>query len=172
MIKRQLLLLALLLATSAHAVQVNLHVYAANCSSGFGYAVATGISGTPPYTYAWSDGSTGPEASLPPGSYTVMVTDNTGATATSESFTIYDGSPPLTGASLLNNIFFAGLEPCLGQCNGGFRLHLPLRVGGYSFDTSPTMQVQEYVPSGIGGQPIEVYTVYEIIGACPGEVVS
>ncbi len=170
MIGRQLLVLALLLTTSAYAVQVNVHVYAANCSSGYGYATAEGINGTPPYTFDWSDGSTGPEASLPPGSYTVTVTDNTGATATSQSFTVSSSSPPLDGSGLLNNIFFAGLEPCQGQCNGGFRLYLPLVTGGYSIGTTPTMQVQPWGPPP--GQPIEYYMMYEIIGACPGQAVN
>jgi uncharacterized repeat protein (TIGR01451 family) len=149
---------------------VNLLVYAANCSSGYGYATAAGINGTPPYTFEWSDGSTGPEASLPPGSYTVTVTDNTGATATSQSFTVSSSSLPLDGSGLLNNIFFAGLEPCQGQCNGGFRLYLPLVAGGYSIGTTPIMQIQEIIPPS--SQPIEFYMAYELIGACPGQVVD
>jgi uncharacterized repeat protein (TIGR01451 family) len=107
---------------------------------------------------------------LLPGSYTVTVTDNTGATATSQSFTVSASSPPLDGSVLLNHIFFAGLEPCQGQCNGGFRLYLPLKTGGYSIGTTPTMQVQQWGPPP--GQPIEYFMMYEIIGACPGQVVS
>ena len=71
MIVRMLLLSALLVPTSTYAVQVYVTVYSADCSSGNGYATAVGINGTPPYSFAWSDGSTGPEASLPPGRYTV-----------------------------------------------------------------------------------------------------
>ena len=170
MIVRMLLLSALLVPTSTYAVQVYVTVYSADCSSGNGYATAVGINGTPPYSFAWSDGSTGPEASLPPGSYTVTVTDNSGATNTSDSFTISPGSPPLTGAGLLDNIFFSGLEPCEGECNGGFRLYLPRKTGGYFIGTTPTLQVQEIIPPL--GQPIEFFMAYELIGACPGQVVD
>ncbi len=43
---------------------------------------ATGSGGTPPYTYAWSSGNTNePTATLPPGTYTLTLTDANGCTA-------------------------------------------------------------------------------------------
>jgi len=167
MATRMPLLFTLLFTTGVHAVEVRVDVYGADCSSGFGYAIATATNGTPPYTYDWSDGSTGPEASLPPGQgYTVTVTDNTGSTA-SQTFDIGQGPSSI---SLQDLLFFPGLEPCQGQCNGGFRVYLPRIVGGYTFSITPTMQVQESLP--FSPQPVEYYALYEIIGACAGASVD
>jgi uncharacterized repeat protein (TIGR01451 family) len=167
-IMRALLVLvhALCITSGVVALDVQVNVYAANCSSGMGYAIATASGGIPPYTYNWSDGSTGPEASLPPGQgYTITVTDNAGATG-SQTFDIQSA----LGCCSFQDIYFAGLEPCQGECNGGFRIYLPRVVGGYTFSTTPPMQVQEYVPPG--AQPVEYFTLFEIIGACPGQSVS
>jgi len=152
----------MLLTTSVHAVEVRVDVYGADCNSGFGYAIATATNGTPPYTYSWSDGSTDPEASLPLGQgYTVTVTDNTGSSA-SQTFDIYQGASTIS----FQDLYFPGLEPCQGECNGGFRLYLPRIVGGYTFDISPTMQVQESF--AFSPQAVEYYMRYEILGACAG----
>ena len=49
---------------------------------------ATAVGGTPGYTYAWSNGASGPTiANLPAGTYTVTATDTNGCTATA-SFTV------------------------------------------------------------------------------------
>ena len=166
MATRLLLLFTLLFTTGVHAVEVRVDVYGADCNSGLGYAIATGINGTPPYTFAWSEGSTGPEASLPPGqAYTVTVIDNTGSSA-SQTFDIYQGASTIW----LGDLGFPGLEPCLGECNGGFRLYLPRVVGGYTFDISPTMQIQESLP--YSPQSVEYIVRYEIIGACAGASVD
>jgi hypothetical protein len=48
-----------------------------------GSATATAVGGTAPYTFAWSNNTTGPALNnLAPGSYTVTVTDLNGCTAT------------------------------------------------------------------------------------------
>ncbi len=160
------LALGLCITSSVVALDVQVNVYAASCSSGMGYAVATASGGTPPYTYNWSDGSTGPEASLPPGQgYTITVTDNAGATG-SQTFDVQQAS----GCCSFQDIYFAGLEPCQGECNGGFRIYLPLVVGGYTFSTTPPMQVQESFPSS--GQQVEYFTLFVFTGACPGQSVS
>ncbi|MBX2980587.1 MAG: T9SS type A sorting domain-containing protein [Flavobacteriales bacterium] len=166
---RSIIFVAFLFPTITHAVTVTVEAYAASCSSGYGYAIATAQGGSPPYNYTWSDGSSGPDAVLPPGLYSVTVTDNSGGTAT-ESFQIYPGSAPPSGVSLLDNIFSQGLEPCQGQCNGGFRVYLPLQVGGYSFSTTPNMQISEFPPPF--GLPANGWMAYELIGACPGQSVG
>lgn len=159
----------LLLTGSAHAVQVNVTVYGADCQSGMGYAAASGYSGQAPYTFTWSSGDSGDQVALPPGQYTVTVTDNVGDTGSVE-FVINNPSGPPDGVNLLQNVVTEWLEPCQGQCNGGFRLYLPLVVGGYFIYTSPSMQVQVY-PMELGDQ-VETWMRYEIVGACPGQQVS
>ena len=55
-----------------------------SCGEDNGSATATATSGTSPYTYAWSNGSTGAMLSnLSSGAYTVTVTDAAGCSATS-----------------------------------------------------------------------------------------
>jgi len=56
----------------------------ANCNQTDGSATATASGGNPPYTYNWSNGQSGATASgLSAGTYTVTVTDNSGATSSS-----------------------------------------------------------------------------------------
>ena len=53
------------------------------CMETVGSADATVLGGTAPYTYAWSTGETTEDiTSLPPGEYTLTVTDNNGCTTT------------------------------------------------------------------------------------------
>jgi len=68
-----------------------------NCNGASeGSAAATAADGTPPYTYDWSDGQTGANASnLAAGTYTVTVTDANGCTA-SESVTINEPANALS----------------------------------------------------------------------------
>ena len=76
----------------AFAISINLSTTTANCNQ-WGTATATVSGGMPAYTYSWSGPGnfTSSEAptvyDLPPGTYTLIVTDATGATAT-KSFTI------------------------------------------------------------------------------------
>ena len=51
------------------------------CEENDGSATAIVLAGTPPYTYAWSNGgTTNPQINLAPGVYTVDVTDSWGCT--------------------------------------------------------------------------------------------
>lgn len=69
--------------------------------------VVTG--GTPPYTYTWSDGSTGEDPTgLCAGTYTVSVIDATGTCGTAVTATITEPSPIVTSIS-------ATAETCAGQ---------------------------------------------------------
>ena len=59
----------------------------------FAQASATGSSGTAPYTYSWSNGATGANITgLCPGTYSCVITDNYGCTATSTTTTV--SQPP------------------------------------------------------------------------------
>lgn len=77
-------------------------VTSANCSTGNGSIQVNPTGGTPPYTYSWSSGgsSTSNSGSLPPGSYTVTVTDHFGCVK-SQTFIIGPGDtvPPVVNAS-------------------------------------------------------------------------
>ncbi len=73
---------------------------AVTCSNPNGGSVtATGFGGTPGYTYNWSDGSTGANpTNVPPGVYTVTVTDVNGCTAINTTEVLDDTTPPNAAA--------------------------------------------------------------------------
>jgi hypothetical protein len=73
----------------------------AGCSVDSGKIFITGLTGTPPYTYLWSNGGiTDSITGLTGGSYTVTVTDNTGCSI-SDGTVIYDVEPVGLGALYL-----------------------------------------------------------------------
>jgi len=67
--------------TSSGNITVTTTVTDANCFGGMGSIEATATGGTSPYTYDWSDGSTGSTLNAVAGSYTVTVTDNNGCSS-------------------------------------------------------------------------------------------
>ncbi|HMQ48346.1 MAG TPA: SdrD B-like domain-containing protein [Saprospiraceae bacterium] len=81
----------------------------ANINTGQVQAVTTG--GTPPFTYQWSNGATtASQANLPPGTYTVTVTDASGCFDTATG--VVQSPPPL-------NVNAVGTNPaCNGDNNG------------------------------------------------------
>ena len=172
---RSLFLFAALVACypSAHALQVYLEVYATDCNGDNGAVIATVENGVSPYSFNWSDGSTGSEIyGLSPGTYTVTVVDNTGATSSATCEVFFGGMPP-NGTNLLQNIGFPGLAPCTGECNGGVRLYLLRQSGGYSISTSPNLNVVQS-PIWSSGEPdnVSYYERYEVLGACAGQTVQ
>lgn len=67
---------------SASSITVEL-LNGAPCGESWGALNAFVQGGTPPYSYAWNNGASGPYMEfLPPGTYTVTVTDDVGDTAT------------------------------------------------------------------------------------------
>ncbi|MEM9920642.1 MAG: PKD domain-containing protein [Bacteroidota bacterium] len=80
-----------------------------SCPGGGGGSITTvTFQGTPPYSYAWSDGQTGQTATnLAAGTYSVTVTDSNGCT-TSESATV-------TNSGGLNLLTTASFETCVGS---------------------------------------------------------
>jgi len=59
----------------------------AGCSVNSGKMIISGLTGNPPYTYLWSDGSIGNSISnLSSGVYSVTVTDNTGCSVSKSGF--------------------------------------------------------------------------------------
>ena len=60
--------------------------------------------GTPPYTYAWSNGETGQGISnLTAGAYSVTVTDSDGSTAIETGISVSGGGPPISIATTVTN---------------------------------------------------------------------
>ncbi|MFZ1692653.1 MAG: SprB repeat-containing protein, partial [Flavobacteriales bacterium] len=154
-------------ALHANALQVQLEVYAASCAGNDGAVITTVTGGTPPFSYSWSDGSTETDRfGLLPGTYTVTVTDQLGQVAVEEAW-VTQGGAPMTGSMLMENVFFSGLAPCTGQCNGGFRLYLLRQTGGYSINTTPPMSIVENIANE--GGSVSMYQLYEIVGACAGQ---
>jgi gliding motility-associated-like protein len=76
------------------ALQINLQVNNVGCSGGNdGNASATVNGGTPPYTYAWSNGADGTTVNgLSIGNYNLVVTDANGCTASS-NFDVEEATP-------------------------------------------------------------------------------
>ncbi|MBL7941110.1 MAG: hypothetical protein JNL43_17270 [Flavobacteriales bacterium] len=87
--RNTLLFAANLVAYSVSAISVDVQVYRHSyCGRESGYAVAMVFGGVPPYTYAWSNGSSTDQAfGLFPGNYSVTVTDSQSDQAT-DNFTV------------------------------------------------------------------------------------
>ncbi|MCB0771545.1 MAG: SprB repeat-containing protein [Flavobacteriales bacterium] len=152
------------------AINVYLQVFNANCLGDNGAVLATAINGVAPYTYMWNTGATDPDIyGLAPGIYSVTVTDNVGTVATADVEVSSIGAPA-SGSQLASDIFFEGLEPCVGACNGGFRMWLPNVSGGYSVSTTPSLTINELV--GFGQNELDVYITYEVLGACVGQSID
>lgn len=89
----------------------------ATCGNANGSANAVVTGGSPNYTYAWSNGATGANASnLAGGSYDVTVTDNIGCVVT-QTITVGD-TPPISGSVSANQTICPGFDATL-SANGG-----------------------------------------------------
>jgi gliding motility-associated-like protein len=66
------------------------------CAPNSGTVTTTPSGGTPPYSYNWQPGnqSTPTVTGLPPGSYTVVVTDATGCAVSADTVVVPPGVPP------------------------------------------------------------------------------
>ncbi|WP_211342491.1 LamG-like jellyroll fold domain-containing protein [Hyunsoonleella aestuarii] len=108
-----------------------------------GYAQANASGGTPPYTYAWSNGQTTQTAiNLSAGTYTVTVTDANGCTD-QDSVTLTD--PPLLTATVTNT------EPsCFGDSNGTATVTPAGGTSGYTYlwSNGQTTQAATGLPTG------------------------
>ncbi len=107
------------------------------CNNGSGNISATVNSGTPPYSYIWSNGGTTSYISnLHAGTYTVIVTDNNGMTASNYE-TIYN-APLIHGYGIQNNDIF---QKCVGiiDLNG-----ISNGVSPYSWDFGDVIISNQY----------------------------
>lgn len=73
-----------------------------SCLSGTGSVTVTASGGTSPYTYNWQPGNytTQTVNNLPPGSYTVTVTDASGCAVNTDTAVIATGTPPVAQFAL------------------------------------------------------------------------
>lgn len=91
-----------------------------------GSATASGVGGTAPYSFSWSNGQTGFFVdSLIAGIYSVSVTDNLGC-ITNQSFLITQPFPLSVQSTNTNNL-------CYGQSNGSITSSVSGGVGPYSY---------------------------------------
>ncbi|HIA36309.1 MAG TPA: PKD domain-containing protein, partial [Flavobacteriales bacterium] len=87
-------------------LNVSITGWDADCSSGlpYGGANATVSGSSPPYTYLWSNGNTGPTMAALPGTYTLIVYDATGCSDTG-TVTISDATTISLQSSVSNETY-------------------------------------------------------------------
>ncbi len=111
------------------AINLNENITDISCRGESAGAISVSISGGQgPYTISWSDGPTTQNRSgLPAGSYTLMVTDDTGCTA-SETYTITE---PADGLSV--DSFIDTPPVCAGGSDGTLSVNVSGGVMPYSY---------------------------------------
>jgi gliding motility-associated-like protein len=125
------------------------------CSGSCNNITATGANGTPPYTYSWSPGAgTGSNVSVCPAStttYTVVITDGAGQTASGTAVVTVNASPTIniTGTTSI----CAGSGTTLTASGGSV----------YSWSTGATTTAITITPSGTSS-----YSVINTSNGCTG----
>lgn len=122
-------------------------IHPINCLRPTGYLAVAADGGTLPYTYAWSNGNTGPvSANLVAGDYTITVTDGLGATASVTASIVEDLTPPVANAG---SDFIAQCANSLTSLNGTssstgpeFAYLWTASNGGVLFSGTTTLQPQ------------------------------
>jgi hypothetical protein len=98
----------------------------AGCAVNSGKIFVTGLTGNPPYTYLWSNGSTGSTITgLTTGGYNVTVTDNTGCSVTKS--TLVSLVPPLGIVSILTT------DPSCNSSDGEIKVYITGGTAPYNF---------------------------------------
>lgn len=112
---------------------VNVTSVNSSCGANDGSATATVSGGTAPYTYQWSpSGGTGATASnLGAGNYTVVVTDNTGCSATGTAMITSPNAPVVTLQSQTD-------VTCFGLANGSATINVTGGTAPYTYQWSPS----------------------------------
>ena len=123
-----------------------------NCNGGSdGTMTITGMGGTMPYSYTWSDttiGNTGSATGLVAGSYTVTVTDANACTTYVFTETITEPAMPVALSATTGNI------GCIGDSTGSIDLTVMGGTAGYSYSWSNGANSQD-----LTGLPVGTYTV-------------
>jgi len=128
-----------------------------------GSAVAEVVSGTSPFTYSWSNGSTGASATtlntLAPGNYNVTVTDHNGCTATSKKLIHYwdfNSTAPCGGGGLVN---VSPVAPSFSQLGHAAVV--------FNQVTSPS---RDSILDNVAGTTVNERAGYGVINTCGGAV--
>ena len=97
----------------------------------------TPAGGTAPYTYLWNDGATTPNRSgLYTGTYTVTITDNTGATS-SVSVNVSQPSSPISTSKTITNV------SCGGGNTGAIDLTVSGGTPGYTYNWNDGVTIED-----------------------------
>ncbi|MES2565361.1 MAG: gliding motility-associated C-terminal domain-containing protein [Bacteroidota bacterium] len=103
-----------------------------SCNVCIGAATASGIGGTPPYSYSWSGGQNIPSpANLCVGPQTVIVTDSKGCTTTQ---TVQINPTVITVLTTNGSTL-----TCNGQCSGVATANPSGGAGGYTYTWTPSV---------------------------------
>jgi len=106
------------------AVQVSNDIVQPSCANnGIGTITLTISGGQPPYNIVWQDGSTGTSIQGGPGSYSALVTDFAGNSATLPA--VLNTFTPLTIESTSTDV------SCFGLCDGSINLNFISGTGPY-----------------------------------------
>jgi hypothetical protein len=106
------------------AVQVSNDIVQPSCANnGIGTVTLTISGGQPPYNVVWQDGSTGTSIQGAPGSYSAVVTDFAGNSATLPA--VLNTFTPLTIESTSTDV------SCFGLCDGSINLNIISGTGPY-----------------------------------------
>jgi hypothetical protein len=167
-------LLALFGLLQLQAQTVILNVTHATCGNSTGSIVASAFGGAAPYTYIWSNspGQPGPSSqnNLPPGEYTVWVSDSNGnsATATAEVLLIPGLFPDVTPTN--------PVWSCDATCSGSFYQFIPLSGGSmpYTATFDPPGPTGGASPNGLYFNNLCPGTTYTVtitdVNGCSGAV--
>lgn len=113
-----------------------------NCNIPIGSATASASGGTTPYSYLWSNGQSGPTATLPAGTYTVTVTDENLCTATTSVTINSNTTPPIAEAGPVATITCDVPMPMLngaGSSTGGNIQYLWTTSDGFIVSGATTL---------------------------------
>ena len=124
-------MLAIVYITTPNPLNVSASVMDVSCSGGNdGGATIFTTGGTAPYSYAWSNGQTGPAlTNVVAGSYSVTVTDASGCSAMS-SVTVNESNPMSCTIAILTNL------ACYGDTNGKLQVNVTGGTAPYSYTWS------------------------------------
>jgi gliding motility-associated-like protein len=108
---------------------------------------ATVTGGLPPYTYTWSNGSNSPSVNVGPGTYTVIVGDNTNCPPTTATAVVNSFSLPITAnagpdQNLCKTSPNAVFQGTIGMASGGI-----WSGGTGTFSPSNTALTMTYIPT-------------------------
>ncbi|MBK6476194.1 MAG: SprB repeat-containing protein [Flavobacteriales bacterium] len=147
---RYALLALILTPLNALAFAVSGGTIPTTCANNTGSIDITPLTGTPPYTYLWADGPTTEDRTgLAAGNYSVLVTDDLGATG-SWSGTVANGN-------LFVQTTFAGGFACPGESNGSFVVVQSMFNGTPPYNVSVYVNGAPASPGGTTGDGDPIY---------------